>query len=452
MTENALNTVTAAGTNTMVEWGVAVLYGSTTNGAQNIIIQNNTIDLNRIYQNTFGIYSNSTHSATAPSTSASATTVAGSNSDLKIYGNTITDVNNGIVIVGPTAAADFNTGVDIGGTGGAQSNTISNYGTTGTFSSYANVSGTVNGILMRNSIGYNISFNSISSSNGGTTVGTLRGIYNISASIAPVGTYTNAINNNTIALTYGVATGTMQGITVEGTNVTATSSQTINNNNFTSLTASIASSVAITAISNAAAHLSVNINSNTLTNITTNTTGSFTFINAGYTIPAGGTQNINGNSIVTALNKTGAGGTVAMLTNTGSSIAATAVSHSNNNFSNITVTGATTLNGISSTDGLSTIAFGRTVNGNTFSNWTGGTSALSAISYSYVGGNNGSISSNTISNLAGQGAITGITITSSGNTANPLNISSNTITGLSSTGTGGTVQGIFINNNTSGVN
>ncbi|MCX6323120.1 MAG: GEVED domain-containing protein, partial [Sphingobacteriales bacterium] len=449
MTENALNTVTAAGTNTMVEWGVAVLYGSTTNGAQNIIIQNNTIDLIRTYQNTFGIYSNATHSATTISTSATATTTAGSNSDLKIYGNTITDVNNGIVVVGPTAAADFNTGVDIGGTGGAQSNTISNYGTTGTFSSYANVSGTVNGILMRNSIGYNISFNSISSSNGGTTVGTLRGIYNISASIAPVGTYTNAINNNTIALTYGVASGTMQGITVEATTSTATSSQTINNNNFTSLTASIASSVTITAISTVATHLSTNINSNTLTNITTNTTGSFTFINAGYTIPAGGTQNINGNSIVTALNKTGAGGTVAMLNNTGTSIAATAVSHSNNNFSNITVTGATTLNGISSTDGLSTIAFGRTVNGNTFSNWTGGTSALSAISYSYVGGNNGSISSNTISNLAGQGAITGITITSSGNAANPLNISSNTITGLSSTGTGGTVQGIFISSNTS---
>ena len=49
----------------MTEWGVALLYVTTTDGAQNNTIQNNTITLNRTYQNTFGIYSNSTHSATA---------------------------------------------------------------------------------------------------------------------------------------------------------------------------------------------------------------------------------------------------------------------------------------------------------------------------------------------------------------------------------------------------
>ena len=52
----------------MTEWGVALLYASTTNGASNCTIQNNVISLNRTYQNTFGIYSNSTHSATAPTT------------------------------------------------------------------------------------------------------------------------------------------------------------------------------------------------------------------------------------------------------------------------------------------------------------------------------------------------------------------------------------------------
>jgi trimeric autotransporter adhesin len=135
MLENAANTITAAATNNMTEWGVALLYATTTNGAQNCTIQGNTITLNRTYQNTFGIYSNSTHSATVPATAATATTTAGGNSGLKIYGNTISNINNGIVVVGPTAAADFNTGIDIGGTGGAEANTISNYGTTGTFSS-----------------------------------------------------------------------------------------------------------------------------------------------------------------------------------------------------------------------------------------------------------------------------------------------------------------------------
>ncbi len=45
MLENAANTTTAAGTNNMTEWGVALLYVSTTNGAQNNTIQNNTITL-----------------------------------------------------------------------------------------------------------------------------------------------------------------------------------------------------------------------------------------------------------------------------------------------------------------------------------------------------------------------------------------------------------------------
>ena len=64
MQENAANTTTAAASNNMTEWGVALLYATSTDGAQNCTIQNNTIDLNRTYQNTFGIYSNSTHSAT----------------------------------------------------------------------------------------------------------------------------------------------------------------------------------------------------------------------------------------------------------------------------------------------------------------------------------------------------------------------------------------------------
>ena len=47
MQENSANTTTAAATNNMTEWGVALLYASTTNGAQNCTIQNNTISLNR---------------------------------------------------------------------------------------------------------------------------------------------------------------------------------------------------------------------------------------------------------------------------------------------------------------------------------------------------------------------------------------------------------------------
>ncbi|MCX6324985.1 MAG: Ig-like domain-containing protein [Sphingobacteriales bacterium] len=451
MNENVLNTTTTAASNNMVEWGVALLYASTTNGAQNNIIENNTITLNRTYQNTFGIYSNSTHSSTAPTTNVTATTTAGGNSGLKIYGNTISNVNEGIVVVGPTAAADFNTGIDIGGAGGAQANTISNFGTTGTISGYANVSGTVYGILMRNSIGFNISFNSITSSVGGVTSGTLRGIYNVSATNTPTGTYTNTINNNTIALTYGVASGTLQGITVELTNATTTSIQNINNNNFTALTASIPTSAAITAISTVAPHLTLNVNSNTFTNITTNTTGSFIFVQHGYSMPAAGSQTFNNNSIVTGFNKTGAGGTVTLFTTGGSSPNGTTHALTNNNFSNITVTGATGITGVTNTDGFSTSPT-KTCTGNTFNNWTGGTSSITCISYGYVGATTSSISSNTLTNITGQSTVTGITIGSSFNGATPLNIASNTITNLTSTGTGGAVTGITCSNTSTLIN
>ena len=240
MRENVLNTITVAATNNMVEWGVALLYASTVNGAQNNTIQNNNIVLNRTYQNTFGIYSNSTHSATAVTTLATATTTTGGNSGLKIYGNTIDNVNFAILVVGPTAAADFNNGVDIGGIAAPTANTITNYGTTSTISAYASVSGTGWGILVRNSTTINISYNSVTSSAGGYIGGastTFRGIYVPAFSAAPTGTFTNSINNNTISLTDGVS-GTLQGITVETTTGTATSTQNINNNNFTQMNSS----------------------------------------------------------------------------------------------------------------------------------------------------------------------------------------------------------------------
>lgn len=148
LTENAANTVTDAGTNNMTEWGIALLYTSTTNGAQNNTVKGCTVDLNRTYQNTFGIYSNCNHSATAPTTAVPATSNAGSNSGLVIIANTITDVNIGIVVIGPTLAGAENDGITIGGST-VNGNTITNYGTTSSFSGYANVSGTVNGVLIR---------------------------------------------------------------------------------------------------------------------------------------------------------------------------------------------------------------------------------------------------------------------------------------------------------------
>jgi hypothetical protein len=449
MNERAFTPVAAdrtAGTNTMTEFGVALFYATTTNGAQNCTIQNNTISLVRTYQNTFGIYSNSTHTSTA-TTSATATSTAGGNSGLKVYGNTISNVNLGIVVVGPTAAADANTGIDIGGSSSATGNIISNFGTTGTFSNYGNVSGTVNGILVRNSNGFNISYNSITSSNGGVTTGTLNGIQVAAASNAPTATFTNTINNNTIALTTGFS-GAINGITYPSGSASATSVLNVNSNNFTAATSTVTSSGTIVLISIASTNLTTNINSNTFTNIVSNTTGSFTFISHNYAMAATGSQTINNNSIVTAFSKTGSGGTLTFVTTNSISATGATATVTNNNFSNVTVTGTTAITGIFSGDGNTGIA--KNYSSNVLSNWTAGSGAIIGISLNWIGGTC-NFNSNTISNITGQGTITGLSLASSG-LASTVNVSSNTINNLSSTGTGGQVIGIASANTSTVIN
>ncbi|HCY89245.1 MAG TPA: hypothetical protein DHV17_03200, partial [Chitinophagaceae bacterium] len=451
MQENAANTTTTAGSNNMTEWGVALLYASTTNGAQNITIQNNTISLNRTYQNTFGIYSNSTHTATNVSTSAPATSTDGNNSGLKIYSNNISNVNNGIVIVGPTTAANYNTGIDIGGTGPGTANTLTNYGTTGTFSSYANVSGTTNGILVRNSVGFNISYNSITSSNGGVTVGVLHGIHIPAASVAATGTFTNEVSNNSISLKSGLSSGGMIGINFLTNHATATSTTNINNNNFFDFdhTTGTASGT-ITFITTTGVDQTKNITGNTFTNMSVKTTGTVNFISHSYTMQSGYSCTVSNNSVVTGFTKTGAGGTVVFATTGASSVNGSTAIYSNNNFSNISVTGATTLTGINTTDGLSTGSSAKTISGNTFSNWTGGTSTVSGMIVSYFGSGNSSINNNTISNISGGGTVNGLTINASGNLGTQVDIHTNTFSGISSSG--GTVTGIGCNNSSPDIN
>jgi trimeric autotransporter adhesin len=435
MQENALNTITAAASNNMTEWAVALLYATTVNGAQNNTIQNNTISLNRVYQNTFGIYSNSTHSPTVVSTTASATGTAGANSGLRIFSNTISNVNNGITVVGPTAAADHNQILEIGGSA-LLGNTINNYGTTGTFSAFANVSGTVNGILVRNTVNYTISHNSITSSTGAVTVGTLRAIFVPAFNGTPLGTLANSISNNSISLQSGNLTGALQGIIVEGTTGNATTSINISNNDFTSIGYSATSSGIVTLISQATATLSQNINGNTFSNLSVNNTGSFIFISNSVTVPATGTQSISNNQIVGTFAKTGAGGTVTLCTSSASSTAGAVITHANNNFSNITVTGATTIAGWISSDGGTA---NKNYINNTFSNWTGGTNAMTGMSINFgggAGGNGNFINQNTITNFTGAGAVTGIIAGGSGNTTT---ISQNTVSGLTSTGTGAVI-------------
>jgi len=454
MTENAANATTTAASNNMIEWGVGLLYVTTTNGAQNNTIKNNTIDLNRTYQNTFGIYSNSTHSPTAPTTVASATTATGGNHGLKIYSNTITDVNNGIVVIGPTAASDFNEDIDIGGTGSSTGNTLTNYGTTGAISAYANVPTKVYGILVKNTEGFKVSWNSVTSSNGGTVADTLHGILIPPFSLKPVGTFTREISHNTISVTTGVAAAPLWGIAIEDSTGTLLSTLHIDYNNFTNCGFTAGAPTGSTAlISNLMSNLVLTISNNTFTNLTITSAGSVTLIdNNGYVVPSGGSQVINANSIVTAFNKTAIGGTVICLSAVGATFASDAViQHTNNNFSNITVAGATSLRGLNHQDGLFDSETTRTITGNTFNNWTGGTSPILVLNVNFVGGAT-TISNNTITNITTQDSVRAITVFPGTVNSSPLNINSNTISNITSTGTGGNIIGIRNTNNSPVIN
>jgi hypothetical protein len=464
--ENPANTTTTAGTNNMAEWGVALLYATTTDGAQNNTIQNCTISLNRTYQNTFGIYSNSTHSPTSILVSATATTAAGSNSGLRIYGNSISNVNIGIVVVGPTAAADHNEGLDIGGTSAATGNSVTDYGTTGTFSGYVNVSDTVNGILVRNTRNYNVSFNTVQSSDGGTTSGTLRGIFVPAFSSAPTGTLVSSINDNSISVRSAVPGGAMQGVSVDNTTATATSTLNINRNDFHTSGHTVGASGAITFILQAAPALNTNINQNTFTNLSVNTTGNVTLISNSVTRPAGATTNVNGNSIVTGFSKTGSGGTVFFYNSFGSTTQGTET-NTGNDFSNVTIAGGT-VSGWRSADGFTPFP-SKTITDNTFRNIVnnGGSVTVLNVAFSPVSPAT-IVSGNTIADVTATGAVVGLTSNSgsqsfAGNLIHDLSSSGavtvsgisitagvqqtifgNKIHGLSGTNAGSVVNGILL--------
>jgi len=551
MQENAANTVTTpAASNNMTEWGVALLYVTVTDGAQNNTIQNNTISLNRTYSNSFGIYSNVRHTALDVLTVADITDpTTGPNLNTKIYNNNINNVNAGIALIGSATAANMDTGADIGGGSLATGNTFTNWGGVAPLSMYVSNAAASYCIFTNHEVGVNVSFNTLTSSPLINFSGTLLGIYVEYGTTAPVGTFTNNLNSNTVTLTnafastvtatqihvirhsaavagspatatvnmnnntilncavtglassitlfgvlntaaFGVAnlnsnivrgttstgaTGGIVGVTSQGGVITtlnlnnnkcgdalgnfvtysaansgATNGVTVavaitptismSNNDVRGIIYSTASTANPLLISNTyAGSGTANILNNTFTNLNLNTSGSLSFIGHAGNMTLTGVENCNNNSIVGTFNKALAGGTVSFFASNASSVNGSAMTNSGNNFSNVTVTGATTIAGWSNTEGASSASGPtKTITGNIFNNISGGTSGITLIATNF--GNSTTCTGNTITNITGQGAITGITHGTSNQQMHSY--SSNTISNLISNGTGGTIVGI----------
>ena len=553
MQENPANINMTPATNTMTEWGVALIAISSTNGAQFNTIQNNTISLNRAYSNTFGIYSNTRHTLASPTAASDATSPAGSNSNNKIYGNSISNVNLGISFVGANLAANMDTNNDIGGSSTLTGNNISDWGGAAAVSGYISVSGTSFGIYSNHQIGDNISNNVLVSAIVSGTPVSHRGIFKDYTTTQPSGTFTSTISNNTITLSSAFVSGVFEGIKSQGitpalatatinlngntilncalsgvtssalvciSNTSAIGNLTISNNiiqgntssattggftgvintganaNSTTLinnqignglgnaiTFSAATSGAVIGVSNSGASANnivtisgnniqgivhtvggssahtyfsqtavvnnASITNNTFTNLLVNTTGTTQFINQGYSIPTVGQLVISDNSIVTGYSRIGATGSVVVTTTNSISGTGSVNNYINNNFSNITLAGSTTFTGFNNTDGGTGST--KTITGNTFNNISVGTGTVNCMNFTYWNGVS-TLSNNTITNITGQGNVTGVTIGSASNSATSITVNGNTITGLNSTGTGGTVTGLTCSNTSTLIN
>ncbi len=246
----------------------------------------------------------------------------------------------------------------------------------------------------------------------------------------------NAIGNSTTAaVNYSAANSGTQ-VFINNAGGSPVASLSISNNNIQNINYAAGNGTgANTYISNTAATLSQSITGNSFTNLNVQTTGSTTFITNSVIVPAAGSQNVNNNFISGNYTKK-AGGTVTLLTSSATCATGSTVNINNNNFSNITVSAATVLNGLVNTDaGLSS----KSILGNSFTNWVGGTSAVTAMSVN-ISGTNNATSGNIIRNITSAGSVTGIT-TGAGND----NINTNTIDSLFSTGgTSTTVSGINV--------
>lgn len=414
MQENAGNTVTTTGTaNTMTEFGVALFLSAAGNGAQNNTIQNCTISLSGAYGNSAGIFSTSSNSSV--NGALEATSTAGTNSNNKIYGNTISNVQYGIYFICPPVTSSINeSGNDIGGSSSATGNTI-------TFGSSASTSNPWNrsvagrsGIIYRNggnvSIRYN-TVNSISTLNESITSNGIAAI-NISPGTAPTPSYTNTISNNSITV-YQLGSQPLSGIEFGyGTTIgiIAASNNTITVNQ----ASASSSSTAINGINASYPSNTATFNGN---NISVNESGAGSrsgtvfFINAGsglgYTTNA---LTIQGN----ALQSTGS-----HIKTTG---AVCGIYHS------VTITSSGSLNVGGSTPTANTINIARTAAGATYGIQTGAGSSSSVSAY------NESYNSITLSGLTGTGTAIGISNTDGGNSIAKA-INNNTIN-ISGTNTG----------------
>ena len=304
-------------------------------------------------------------------------------------------------IIGNTTADNIRTGytTDTGVSGGNLTNAGILTSTTG---------GTGAQVGIRNSAtGATLSINSNTLRGwavGGTTTA-VTGITSTGAVTTSVTQNNNALGTAALGwVRYAFAnSGALLGINKTGT-ATATTIA-INTNDFQGIVNSVAGTQVHTYITYVVGATN-NVDGNTFTNLNVNTTGSVTFLNhsTANSLTATGTLSVSNNQIVTGFNKAGAGGTVTFFTAGGgdSSVNGSTILYNLNNFSNVTLTGATAVLALSDSNGASSSnGPTKTISNNTFNNISTGTAPqITGISFNFSG-NGTTVSNNTLTNLTG---------------------------------------------------
>ncbi|HOE58976.1 MAG TPA: hypothetical protein PLG54_04610 [Bacteroidales bacterium] len=307
------NGIDLTANNQGIEYGYYTFKPSGTDGCQYVTIKNSTVTMTKgTSAYVIGIYISNGPTSPSAVTGVTVTSTSGINSNIVISGNTITNVHAGIYIRGSSATGFYDSDITIGQLGAE--NTITNF--------------------------------------GGGNVSATYGIYFIYVNNPTVeyNTITSATHGSTL---YGVFYSTVSGIVKGNYNAF-----TLANNSASSLTYFIYNANTVT---------SEAFNNNTFAAGTLSSTGTVYLIYASNGTPE---VNINNNSISGSINRTGASGSFYCYYNLGSPTSGSE-NIQNNNFSNITVTGSSSLYGIYSY--TSTSVSTRTCSGNILSNWIGGT-------------------------------------------------------------------------------
>ncbi|MCX6231016.1 MAG: hypothetical protein NTZ33_05685 [Bacteroidetes bacterium] len=426
--ENASNTTATQ----QMEWGIAVVKLSATDGSQNITLTGNTISLNKANTAAVGIYGGNHLAASA--TALVIGTTAGKNANIKINNNTISNVYNGISITGNANLPYFDSGLEIGST---TANTITNFGG-GSVTTYGiYVSGQESPKIEKNNV-------TLAAGSTGIVCGISVGVASTNATAIASGTI--LINNNTVQLaSSNIGTNNLFGI-VSSTNIASAVSITNNIVQNSTMPGSTTGSFYGICETGATAGAIVNINTNQiLNNAVTSTSGSIFAI---FT-PTSTTQNpsilniknniVQGNTLTPS--STGSFSCIV----TGQGALSTDISGNQINNNSLAPTSGTNnsfycIRIIPATGSVSTVNSNQIYNNNNTNNLSSG--VIWCINFTGTSPSTETYNANLIYNNtnAGTGSVYGIN-TSPATTGGNKTISNNTIYGLSSGS--GVVNGIY---------